>query len=106
MMERNVSKKVWKVYFFSVTQGKFHHYEGRVLSVTQNGTYLVLYDHDNDSEELKHNEFLQCSKAPAVQADEIRAAFARVATHPPSCNCSPDEPCYHPWVLHFGELMP
>ena len=106
MMDRHVGDTIRKVFFINGIAGKTDYYEGRVHSVTRNGKYLITYAHDNDSEEMDHRTFLKHRKTVKDQVNEIRAAYVKMHVAPPSCNCTPGEPCYHPWAAARPDFNP
>ena len=106
MMDRPVGETIRKVSFINGINGKTDYNEGRAHSVTRNGKYLITSAHDNDSEERDHRIFLKHRQTVKDQVNEIRAACVKMHIAPTSCNCTPGEPCYHPWTVTRPDFNP
>jgi transposase InsO family protein len=96
MMHKNIGKTIRKLFFISGIRGDTDYFEGKVISVTANNKYNVVYT-DKDSEEMSHKDFLIWSRDVAQQIQAKSLICAGQAMTPPKCNCSNNEVCTHPW---------
>ena len=96
MMRKNIGKTIRKIFFISGIRGDTDYFEGKVVSVTANNKYNIMYS-DRDSEEISHKEFLIWSKDVTQQIQAKACSIEGQAIPPPRCNCPSREECVHPW---------